>query len=97
MSNSKILSETVMNTGGSSLTISQATASGTGFIISGLNPPITLTAGQSFTFSASFAPTSAASASGTISVVSNGANPNLTISMSGTGTAAGQLGSALPA
>jgi hypothetical protein len=92
VSNSKTLSETVKNTGGSSLTISQATASGTGFSISGLNPPITLTAGQSFTFSASFAPTSAASANGTISVVSNGSNPNLTISMSGTGTAAGQLG-----
>ena len=92
VSHTKTLSETVKNTGGSSLTISQATASGTGFSISGLNPPITLTAGQSFTFSASFAATSAASASGTISVVSNGSNPNLTISMSGTGTAAGQLG-----
>jgi hypothetical protein len=92
VSNSKTLSETVKNTGGSSLTISQATASGTGFSISGLNPPITLMAGQSFTFSATFAPTSAASASGTISVASNGSNPNLTISMSGTGTAAGQLG-----
>ena len=90
--NSATLSETLTNTGGSSLTISQATASGTGFSISGLNPPITLTAGQSFTFSATFAPTSAGSASGSISVVSNGSNPNLTVPMSGTGTAAGQLG-----
>ena len=89
--NSKTLSETLTNTGGSSLTISQATASGAGFSITGINPPITLTAGQSFTFSAIFAPTATGSASGSISVVSNGSNPNLSISMSGTGTAAGTL------
>jgi hypothetical protein len=89
--NSSTLSETLTNTGGSSLTISQATVSGTGFSVSGLSTPITLTPGQSFTFSAIFAPTSAGSASGSISVTSNGSNPNLTISMSGTGTAAGTL------
>jgi hypothetical protein len=88
---SKTLSETLTNTGGSSVTISQATVSGTGFSISGLNPPITLTAGQSVTFSATFAPTSTGSANGSITVVSNASNPNLTISMSGTGTAQGQL------
>jgi hypothetical protein len=88
---SKTLSETLTNTGGSSLTISQATASGAGFSISGINPPVTLTTGQSITFNATFAPTSTGSANGTISVTSNGSNPNLSVSMSGTGTAAGQL------
>ncbi|MBZ5600621.1 MAG: choice-of-anchor D domain-containing protein [Acidobacteriia bacterium] len=87
----KTLSETLTNTGGSNVTISQATASGTGFSISGLTPPITLTPGQSFTFSAIFAPTTASSANGSITVVSDASNPNLTISMSGTGTAPGQL------
>lgn len=89
--NNSTLSETLTNTGGSSLTISQATASGAGFSISGINPPVTLTAGQSITFNATFAPTSVGSANGTISVTSNGSNPNLSISMSGNGTAAGSL------
>lgn len=90
--NSSSQSETLTNTGGSSVTISQATATGSGFSINGLNPPVTLTAGQSYTFTAIFAPVSAGAASGSISVVSNGSNPNLMISLSGTGTAPGQLG-----
>ena len=85
------LNETLTNTGGSSVTISQATASGTGFSISGINPPVTLTAGQSYTFTATFAPQGSGSASGTIAIVSNGSNPNLNIAMSGTGGAPGQL------
>src|SRR5208283_2401423 len=40
------LSETLTNTGGSSLTVSAAAASGTGFSLSGLSLPVTLTAGQ---------------------------------------------------
>jgi hypothetical protein len=91
------LSETVTNTGGSSVTISQVAASGTGFSVSGISTPATLAAGQSATFTVTFAPTSASSASGSVTVTSNGSNPTLTISLSGTGsTTAGTL-SAMPA
>jgi len=90
-SNSAALSETLTNTGGSSVTITQANVSGTGFSAPGIDLPLTLTAGQSFTFSAIFAPQSAGAATGGISVVSNASNATLAISLSGTGTAAGQL------
>jgi len=89
--NSANLSETVTNTGGSSVIISQANVSGTGFSISGLNLPITLTASQSVTFTATFKPTAAGAASGSLSVVSNASNSPLNIGLSGTGTAAGTL------
>ena len=85
------LTDSITNTGGSSVTISQATATGTGFSISGLNLPLTLNPGSSVTFSAVFAPQSAASASGGISVVSNASNSTLNVSLSGTGTAPGTL------
>ncbi len=85
------LTDSLTNTGGSAVTISQATATGTGFSISGLNVPLTLNPGASVTFSALFAPQSAGSASGGITVVSNASNSTLTVSLSGTGTAAGQL------
>jgi hypothetical protein len=85
------LSETITNSGGSSITISQASAAGAGFSISGLTLPTTLAANQSVTFTASFAPTSAGAASGTLSVVSNASNSTLNVALSGTGTGAGQI------
>ena len=85
------LTDSLTNTGGSSVTISQATATGTGFSISGLTVPLTLNPGASVTFSALFAPQSAASVSGGITVVSNASNSTLSVSLSGTGTATGTL------
>ncbi len=87
------LSETVTNTGGSSVTISQVGLSGTGFSLTGITAPITLTAGQSTTFTVTFAPQTAASASGNVTITSNASNPTLTIPLSGTGVAPGALGS----
>ena len=87
------LSQTVTNTGGSSVTISQLSVSGTGFTLSGITAPVTLTAGQSASFNVEFAPTSAGSASGTVTITSNASNPTLTIPLSGTGVALGALGS----
>jgi len=89
--NNKSLSETVTNTGGSSATISQDTVGGTGFTVSGLNPPITLTPGQSVTFSVIFTPQSAAGVSGNLAITSNASNPTLNIPLSGTGTPPGLL------
>jgi len=85
------LSETLTNTGGSSVTISQANVTGAAFSISGLTLPTTLNPNQSVTFTATFKPTAAGSASGTLSVVSDASNSPLSIPLSGTGTASGQL------
>jgi hypothetical protein len=89
--NSQTLQETVSNSGGETVNISQATVSGTGFSISGINPPLSLTPGESITFNATFAPQSQGSASGNITITSDAINSPLTISLAGNGTAAGQL------
>ena len=85
------LMDTLTNTGSASVTILQATVTGSGFSIPGLNVPLTLDPGASVTFSTVFAPHSVANASGSITVGSDAANPTLTVSLSGTGTAQGQL------
>jgi Abnormal spindle-like microcephaly-assoc'd, ASPM-SPD-2-Hydin len=84
-------SETITNTGGSGVTITQANLTGNGFSAPGLDFPLTLAAGQSFTFSTIFAPQTSGAVTGGISVVSNASNTTLAISLSGTGTAPGQL------
>jgi hypothetical protein len=75
--------ETVTNTGGSNAQISQASVAGTGFSISGLSTPVTLTPGQSASFSVTFAPQSAGSFSGSIAITSNASNPVLSATLSG--------------
>jgi hypothetical protein len=89
--NNLTLMDSLTNNGGASVTISQATVTGSGFSISGLNVPLTLNPGASVTFSAVFAPQSTASASGGITITSNASNSTLSVSLSGTGTAPGQL------
>ncbi len=89
--NTNTLFEAVSNTGGSSVTLSQATVAGTGFSISGLSLPLTLAAGQSVTFGATFVPQSGGSVSGSISIGSNASNSTMTISLAGTAVAQGQL------
>jgi hypothetical protein len=91
VSTSTNFSETLTNTGASSVTITQANVTGAVFSVSGLTLPITLTTNQSVTFTATFTPTSAGAVSGSLSVVSNASNSPLSISLSGTGTAAGTL------
>lgn len=83
--NNQQLSETLTNSGGSNVNISQATVSGTGFGMSGLNPPLVLTPGQRFTFTVTFTPPSSGNYSGSVSVVSDASNPNLGIPLTGTG------------
>jgi hypothetical protein len=85
------LSETLTNSGGSSLTISAAAASGTGFSLSGLSLPLTLTAGQSTSFTVLLGPTASGAASGSVNITSTGSNPSLSIPLSGTGVAPGAL------
>ena len=89
----KSLSETITNTGGSSVTVSQVGITGTGFSVSGITAPVTLTGGQSATFTVKFAPTVAGAVSGNLTVTSTATNPTLTIPVSGTGVAPGALSS----
>jgi Abnormal spindle-like microcephaly-assoc'd, ASPM-SPD-2-Hydin len=76
------------NSGTANLTISQATVTGSGFSLSGLILPLTLAPGQSGNFNVQYAPKSAGSVSGAVSIVSNAANSPATIVLSGTGIAA---------
>ena len=87
------LTETLTNSGGSALTISQITPSGTGFAFSGITLPVTLGAAQSATFTVSFAPQSVGSTTGSLLITSNASDPTLSVALtgSGTGTTAGQL------
>src|SRR5437870_3763944 len=73
------------NTGNTTVSVSQATVSGTGFSITGLTLPLTLAAGQSSTFNVQFAPATIGSVSGSVSLVSNAPNSPSTIALSGTG------------
>jgi hypothetical protein len=83
---------TLSNTGSANVTIAQASVSGTGFAIGGLTAGQVIQPGQSMNFTAQFSPTSAGSASGSISVSSNAPNSPMTIAVTGTGTQPG-LGS----
>ena len=78
----------ISNTGNATLSISQATVSGTGFSMSGLSAPVSVPAGSSINFTVAFQPTTAGSASGSVSISSNAANSPLSIPLSGTGVAA---------
>ncbi|HWF90772.1 MAG TPA: choice-of-anchor D domain-containing protein [Terriglobales bacterium] len=89
--NTQLVSETLKNPGGSSITVSQATITGSAYTISGLSLPLTLSAGQSFTFGINFAPTTTGTNTGSLLIVSNAAVPNLTLALSGTGTSVGTL------
>jgi HYDIN/CFA65/VesB-like, Ig-like domain/Cep192 domain 4 len=91
VASSQIQYETVTNSGGSSVTISQATVTGAGFSLSGFTAPQTLAAGQSLTFSVYFAPTSGGTATGALTLASNASNTSLSVSLSGNGMSPGQL------
>ncbi len=84
-------SETVTNTGGTTVTLSQANVSGAGYSVTGLTLPTTLAASQSVTFTVKFAPTAAGTVNGSVSLVSDASNSPLNIALSGTATTPGQL------
>ena len=77
---------TISNSGGAAITISSASTSGPGFGINGLSLPLTLLSNQTTSFSVSFGPSNAGSATGGVYLANNGTSSPLTISVSGTGT-----------
>jgi Abnormal spindle-like microcephaly-assoc'd, ASPM-SPD-2-Hydin/HYDIN/CFA65/VesB-like, Ig-like domain/Cep192 domain 4 len=80
-------SVTLTNTGNSSVSVSQISISAAGFSATGFALPLTLAAGQSTSFSITFAPTTSGSFSGSVTVASNATNSPLAISLSGSGAA----------
>ncbi len=83
---------TITNSTTGAITIYKSSVSGTGFSATGLALPMTLTAGQSVTFTLTFSPPSSGSVTGTFSVTTKYWRGNVSISLSGTGVApAGQL------
>lgn len=88
---SSTLGAMLTNTGGSALTISQIVTTGAGFSFAGINPPITLSANQSASFTVTFSPQASGSVTGSLAVSSNASNSTLSIGLSGTETSAGTL------
>ena len=77
----------VTNSGSAALTISQVTVTGAGFTVGGASLPLTLSPGNTFTFTASFDPTTAGEVSGSFSIISPQLSSPLAMSVSGTGLA----------
>lgn len=70
------------------MTVSAATAAGTGFSVSGPTLPLTLSTNQTATLTVQFDPTTAASESGTLTIVSTSTtNPTDVVTLTGTGVA----------
>ena len=90
---SESLPLSLTNPSGQSATIqvTQLNVTGSGFSVSGTTLPLTLAAGQSYTANVVFTPSSAFLDSGSLAIVSDAANPNIGVSLSGTGTGPGQL------
>ncbi len=77
---------TLSNTSGTAVTVSKVSATGAGFSQSGLTLPLTLASGQTASFTATFAPQTAGSASGSIQITSNATNSSASVALTGTGS-----------
>lgn len=71
--------------GTATVTISQVIVTGKAFTVSDLKLPLTLAPGQNSAFTVTFAPTTAGSAVGSVSIVSNAVSSPSTVSLSGAG------------
>jgi hypothetical protein len=78
---------TITNTGNANVTISQITASGAGYLVTGGSTPVTLAPSQNLTLTTQFNPTVAGTVNGSISIVSNATGSPASVSLSGTGVA----------
>ena len=84
---------TVLNTGASSLSISAATISGSGFTISGLTFPYSLAAGASTNLYVTFLPTTSGTDNAALTLVSNASDPSVSVALTGSATStSGTLG-----
>jgi hypothetical protein len=80
------LAATLKNDGNSSLTVSKVSVSGASYSTSGVSDGLILAPGQSATLDVRFAPITAGSLPGSVTVTTNATNSSATISLSGAGT-----------
>ena len=86
-SSSAALSLTLTSSGSSAVTVNSATITGAGFSVIGGSFPLTLNASQSATVKVQFAPTTAGSATGKLTITSNSTSGSpAVVALSGTGT-----------
>jgi hypothetical protein len=81
-------SVTILNGGGSNLTVTQASATAAGVTISGISLPLTIVPGNQSTFTVVFSPKAAGALSGNVSILSDLSSSPNTVSLSGTAIAA---------
>lgn len=89
---SKSVNEILTNSGGTDLTISALTVSGTAFSVGGVTLPAKITAGSSLQVPITFKPTAVSNASGTLTIQSSGSTANTTIDLSGSGGSSSAIG-----
>jgi hypothetical protein len=94
ISSSSIQHIILTNAGSSNVTISQVLVAGAGFNSTASNG-LTLSPGQITTLTSTFAPSASGVATGKVTVSSNASNSPASISLSGTGVAAGTHSEAL--
>ena len=87
VSSSSLQSVMLTNAGNSSVTISNVSVAGAGFNAGGGLSGVILSPGQTATLSATFAPATAGSVTGGVTVTSNASNCPMVIALSGTGVA----------
>ena len=85
LNNSTTQNVRLSNTGAGNLTVSNASTSGPGFQVTGLTVPMTLTPGQTASFSVVFDPSSPGAASGSVQITAANISAPLMIALSGTG------------
>ena len=78
---------TLTNTGNANVTLSSHSVSGTGFSVSGLALPLTLSPKQSASFAVDFAPRSAGNVTGSVTIASNAKNSPVKVALSGSSVA----------
>lgn len=79
------LTTTLKNNGNSNITISSVTATGAGFIASGVTSGLMLTPNQTALLTVTFAPTAAGSVNGNVAIASNATGSPTNVSLTGTG------------
>jgi hypothetical protein len=84
-------SVTISNTGGSTLTVTQATSATSGITITGANLPMTVGAGKQSIITIVFSPKSKGAVSGNVTVVSDASSSPNTVAVTGTGVTAAAL------
>jgi hypothetical protein len=87
-----LVTDYISNPSSSNITISGATVSGSVFQISQPALPVTIPPGQRSEFVISFTPQTPGISTGTIAISSSAEQPSMTLSVSGTAVAAGQVG-----